>query len=95
MCGVYKPDTLLRVLLNEVMALFNRSGNKGKRALMRLQLFSVMRDSVMASHAHATEAEICAAMASHLKYAPDRRGGAGRWTEELNSAIKHRVWTIC
>ena len=35
-------------------------------------------DSILSSQREATESEIGSAISSHLKYAPDRRGGCGR-----------------
>ena len=43
-----------------------------------LGIFFAFTDSVLATQKCATEAEVRSFISSHLKYAPDRRGGGGR-----------------
>ncbi|XP_050392335.1 protein transport protein SEC24 isoform X2 [Patella vulgata] len=71
-------NVLNRLMSNSLMAQFNLKGNKGKRSIMDLEIYKVVRDSVMISQPSCNEAEITTAVSAHLKYAPDRRGGGGR-----------------
>ncbi|XP_026094139.1 uncharacterized protein LOC113066474 [Carassius auratus] len=79
--GIHLKDNVKRVMeklmTNEVMARFNMKGGKGKLAFTKLNLYTVVSESVQKTSKE-TEAYIAAAIAFCLKYAPDRVGGGGR-----------------
>ncbi|KAL7872232.1 hypothetical protein SRHO_G00072150 [Serrasalmus rhombeus] len=66
-------------MTNEVMANFNMKGGKGKLAFTKLHLFTVVTESVQRT-TEEIEANIAAAVAFCLKYAPNSVGGGRKKT---------------
>ncbi|XP_021373033.1 uncharacterized protein LOC110463025 isoform X2 [Mizuhopecten yessoensis] len=71
---------MCRLMTNDVMSAFNMKGNKGKLSFESLNLYQVVKESALKTPTgkDATEHAVDMAIASCLKYAPDRRGGGGR-----------------
>ncbi|KAI0211438.1 hypothetical protein LSAT2_003733 [Lamellibrachia satsuma] len=66
-----------RLLTNDVMALMNMHGNRGKTAFANTKLHGIVKASVLKNQT-GTETDIDSAVSACLKYAPDRIGGGGR-----------------
>ncbi|KAI0240619.1 hypothetical protein LSAT2_008637 [Lamellibrachia satsuma] len=65
-----------RLLTNDVMALMNMHGNRGKTAFANTKLHGIVKASVLKNQT-GTETDIDSAVSACLKYAPDRVGGGG------------------
>ncbi|KAI0217001.1 hypothetical protein LSAT2_031075 [Lamellibrachia satsuma] len=63
-----------RLLTNDVMALMNMHGNRGKTAFANTKLHGIVKASVLKNQT-GTETDIDSAVSACLKYAPDRVGG--------------------
>ncbi|XP_078340812.1 uncharacterized protein LOC144627508 [Crassostrea virginica] len=68
---------LQRIMTNDVMALMNIKGKRGKIAFGTTAVFKAVIESAI-QHFQTTERHTIEAVAQCLKYAPDRRGGGGR-----------------